>query len=49
MVLDAIERARAGLEHARKILEMGALAFQRERHNLDSASEKISAIKGSQT
>ena len=29
LMLDTIERARSGLEHARKILESGALAFQR--------------------
>ena len=44
-MLDTIERARSGLEHARKILESGALAFQREKANLDSASEVISDIK----
>jgi len=45
LILDTIERARTGLEHARTILESGAQAFNREKKNLDSASEMISAIK----
>ncbi len=45
LILDTIERARSGIEHARTILESGALAFNREKANLDAASEMISAIK----
>ena len=45
MILDTIERARTGVEHARSILERGAEAFNSEKKNLDQASEMISAIK----
>ena len=45
LILDTIERARSGVEHALRILESGAQAFNREKANLDSASELISAIK----
>ena len=45
LILDTIERARTGVEHARSILERGAEAFNGEKKNLDSAAEMISAIK----
>ena len=45
LILDTIERARTGVEHARSILERGAEAFNGEKKNLDQASEMISAIK----